>query len=190
MVVGVPRKLPPFLHRETNRHGNPVWYLRRGKGRRIRIRGEFGSVDFWAGYEAAAKGAKPQRREHAPGSFAWALAAYKLSHGWLALSPATQRQRINIFKHVEKKLGGSKLRDWKRGDIVAGRDARAATPAQAVNFVKAMRGLFAWAHEAGHVNVNPCEGVKVVSVATEGFAVWTDDDVAAYRARWPLGTHP
>jgi len=60
----VPRKLPPFLHRETNRHGNPVWYFRRGKGRRIRIRGEFGSVEFWAAYEAAAKGARPQRREH------------------------------------------------------------------------------------------------------------------------------
>jgi integrase len=37
--------------------------------------------------------------------------------------------------------------------------------------------------------LNPTEGVKVVSVATEGFAVWTDEDVAAYRARWPLGTH-
>jgi integrase len=90
---------------------------------------------------------------------------------------------------VEAKLGASKIRDWKRGDIVAGRDARSATPAQAVNFVKAMRGLFAWALEAGHVTANPCEGVKVVSVATEGFAVWTDEDVAAYRARWPLGSH-
>ena len=56
-------------------------------------------------------------------------------------------------------------------------------------FVKAMRGFFAWALEAGLVSSNPTEGVKVVSVATEGFAVWTDDDVAAYRARWPLGTH-
>ncbi len=187
-MTDVPRKLPPFLHRETTRHGRSVWYFRRGKGRRVRLVNEFGSVEFWAAYEAAAKGARPRRHGHTPGTFAWALAAYKQSQGWLALSAATQRQRINIFKHVEKKLGASKLRDWKRGDIVAGRDARGATPAQAVNFVKAMRGLFAWASEAGHVTIK-CEGVKVVSVATEGFAVWTDDDVAAYRARWPLGTH-
>jgi integrase len=188
-MADVPKKLPPFLHRETTRHGATVWYYRRGKGRRVRILGEFGFVEFWACYEAAAKGAKPQRREHALGSFAWALAAYRHSHGWLALSPATQRQRVNIFKHVEKKLGASKLKDWKRGDIVAGCDARLATPAQAVNFVKAMCGLFAWATEAGHVTTSPCDGVKVVSVATEGFAVWTDEDVAAYRARWPIGTH-
>jgi len=56
-------------------------------------------------------------------------------------------------------------------------------------FIKALRGFFAWALEAGHVTKNPCDGVKVVSVPSEGFAVWTDDDVAAYRAHWPLGTH-
>ena len=49
LMVGAPRKLPPFLHRGTNRHGNSVWYFSRGKGRQIRIRGEFGSVEFWAG---------------------------------------------------------------------------------------------------------------------------------------------
>jgi hypothetical protein len=118
---GLPRKLPPFLHPETSRHGRAIWYFRRGKGRRVRLPDEFGPVEFWGAYEAATKGARPQRAEHAPGSFAWALAAYKQSHGWLALSAATQRQRFNIFKHVEKKLGASKLRDWKRGDMVAGR---------------------------------------------------------------------
>ena len=106
------------------------------------------------------------------------------------LSPATQRQRANIFKHIEAALGDSKLRDWKRGDIAAGRDKRAATPAAAGMFVKALRGFFAWALEAGYVTTNPTEGVKVVAVATEGFAPWTDEDVAAYRARWSLGTQP
>jgi site-specific recombinase XerD len=188
-VVAMPRKLPPFLHRETSRHGRAIWYFRRGKATRVRLPDEFGSVEFWSAYEAAANGARPQRQGHAQGTFAWALAVYRQSQAWTALSPATQRQRINIFKHVEKKLGDSKLRDWKRGDIVAGRDARAKTPAQAVNFIKALRPFFAWALEAGHVAINPCDGVKVVSVATEGFAVWTDEDVSAYRARWPLGTY-
>jgi integrase len=188
-MTDVPRKLPPFLHRETTRHDRAVWYFRRGKGRRVRLPDEFGSVEFWAAYEAAAKGARPQRHGHAPGTFAWGIAAYRQSQAWRALSAATQRQRINIFRNIENKLGASKLRDWKRGDIVAGRDARSSTPAAAGMFVKALRGFFAWAIEAGHLTTNPCEGVKVVAVATEGFAVWTDDDVAAYRAHWALGTH-
>jgi hypothetical protein len=73
-VVAMPRKLPPFLHRETSRHGRAIWYFRRGKATRVRLPDEFGSVEFWSAYEAAANGARPQRQGHAQGTFAWALA--------------------------------------------------------------------------------------------------------------------
>jgi integrase len=189
MIGAVPRPLPPFLHREITRHKRPVWYFRRGKGRRIRIPGEFGSAEFNAAYDAALNGVRPKRAGPAQGTFAAALRLYKQSQAWRAMSPATQRQRVNIFKHIEAALGDSKLKDWTRGDIAAGRDKRAATPAAAGMFLKAMRGLFAWALEAGLVKSNPTEGVKAVAIATEGFVPWTDDDVAAYRAHWPLGTH-
>jgi integrase len=94
----------------------------------------------------------------------------------------------HVLNGVDSKLGESKLKDWKRGDIAAGRDRRAATPAAAEMFVKSMRSFFAWALEAGLVSSNPTDGVKVIASSTGGFAPWTDDDVAAYRARWPLGT--
>jgi integrase len=187
-MAAMPRKLPPFLHREITRHKRPVWYFRRGKGARIRMPGEFNSAEFNSAYDAALMGARAARQGPAQGTFAWGLRVYRQSQAWAALSPATQRQRANVFKHIEAALGDSKLKDWKRGDIAAGRDRRAATPAAAGMFVKALRGFFAWALEAGHVTTNPTEGVKIVEVATEGFETWTDDDVAAYRTRWPLGT--
>jgi integrase len=138
--------------------------------------------------DAALKGARPARLGPSQGTFAWGLAQYRQSQTWAALSLATRRQRQNIFEGIEKALGESKLRNWKRGDIAAGRDKRAATPAAARHFVDSLRGFFAWAVEAGLVTSNPTDGVKVAAVATEGFAPWTDSDVAAYRARWPLGT--
>jgi hypothetical protein len=73
MMRIVPRKLPPFLHREITRHKRPVWYFRRGKGVRVRMPGEFNSVEFLAAYDAALKGARPARLSHAEGTFAWAL---------------------------------------------------------------------------------------------------------------------
>jgi integrase len=185
----MPRPLPPFLHREITRHKRPVWYFRRAKGKRIRIPGEFGSAEFNAAYDAALNGIRPQRAGPAQGTFARALAAYKQSQAWGAPSPATQRQRINVFKHIEAAHGGSKVKDWGRAEIAAGRDKRAAKPAAAGMFLKAMRGFFKWALEAGLVSSDPTEGVKVATVATEGFVPWTEDDVAAYRARWRLGTH-
>jgi hypothetical protein len=186
----MPRKLPPFLHREITRHRKSVWYFLRGKGPRIRIPGEFNSVEFLAAYDAALKGARPARRGPANGTFSWGQSLYRQSQAWCALSGATKRQRQNIFKNIEATpgVGDSKLRDWKRGDIAAGRDKRAATPAAARHFVDALRGFFNWAVEAGLVVSNPTDGVKVVAVAREGFKPWTDGDVAAYRIRWPLGT--
>lgn len=42
--------------------------------------------------------------------------------------------------------------------------------------------------EANLLRVDPTAGVKVVKAKTEGFAVWTEEDIAAFRQRWPLGT--
>jgi hypothetical protein len=36
--------------------------------------------------------------------------------------------------------------------------------------------------------VNPVEGVKVKIPKTRGWHTWTDDEIAQYRAGWPLGT--
>ena len=44
------------------RHGKVVWYFRRGHGRRIRIRGQFGSPEFDAQYQAALTSQKPLPR--------------------------------------------------------------------------------------------------------------------------------
>ena len=51
-----------------------------------------------------------------------------------------------------------------------------------------MRGLFKWAAEAGLVKEDPTDRVKVVKPKIKGFAPWDEEDVAAYRNRWPIGT--
>jgi integrase len=73
--------------------------------------------------------------------------------------------------------------------ITKGRDSRAATPAQARNFLDAMRGLFKWAKEAKHVTVDPTVGVRNPKRRKgPGFPVWTEEDAAAYDKRWRIGT--
>jgi hypothetical protein len=46
-----------------------------------------------------------------------------------------------------------------RATIEAGRERRAATPAQTRKFLDAMRGLFRWAAKAQLVRVDPTFGV-------------------------------
>jgi integrase-like protein len=190
MMGGMPRPRPPHLHRETTRHGKSVWYVRIGKSKRVRIPGEYGSPEFSAAYDEAISGRRGPVRSTGPadGSFTWALGLYRRSQAWAVLSIATRRQREAIFRQIEKTHGNSRFLDWRRGDIVAGRDKRADHPNAARHFVQALRGLFEWALEARLARVDPTAGVKLARPRTEGFAVWTDDDVAAFRHRWPLGT--
>ena len=48
MIENMPRPRPPHLHRETTRHGKHAWYVRIGKGKRVRIDGDYGSPEFTA----------------------------------------------------------------------------------------------------------------------------------------------
>ena len=52
----MPRPRPPHLHRQTTRYGKTVWYVRVGKGPRIRIRSELGTPEFDMEYQAAMRG--------------------------------------------------------------------------------------------------------------------------------------
>ena len=185
---GVPPKLPPHLHRQISRHGRVVWYFRRGKGRRIRIPGEYGSPEFLTAYDAAAGGRAKAGKTPPTGTFAWALAMHRQSQTWAALAPATRRKRENIFAKIVRTHGDTAIAAWKRGDIAAGRDKRAATPAAARQFVEALRGLFRWLVESGIVETDPTEGVRVVKPKTDGIPPWAEDDEAKFRSRYPLGT--
>jgi integrase len=123
------------------------------------------------------------------GTLEWLIDRYRETTSWKTFSPATRRQRENIFVNVIKSGGRSPYCEITKANIVAGRDRRAATPAQARNFLDAMRGLFKWALEAGLVSLNPAEGIKnPPRPKGDGFRPWTEADVAAYEERWPIGT--
>lgn len=190
MIADMPRPRPPHLQREVTRHGNAVWYVRVGKGARVRLRAEFGSSDFDLEYQAALTGQpRPTKGTPATNSLAWLIARYRETAAWMALSSATRRQRENIFLHVLETAGAKPYAGIGAATIRAGRERRSSTPAQARNFLDAMRGLFRWALEASLVKADPTAGVENPPRRKgDGFIPWTEAHVATYEGRWPLGT--
>jgi integrase len=88
-----------------------------------------------------------------------------------------------------KTAGDVPIAQVTKAAIIAGRDRRAHTPAQARHFLDAMRGLFKWAAGAGLAKVDPTVGVdSPPRKKGGGFIPWTEEHVAAYEARWPVGT--
>jgi hypothetical protein len=126
-----------------------VWYVRRDKGPRIRIRAEYGTPEFEVEYQAALAGTPPPRKQGPnAGSLAWLIARHRETTEWAVLSVATRRQRENIFEQVVQSAGDQPFTKITTSTIMAGRERRAKTPAQARNFLDAMRGLFRWAAKA------------------------------------------
>lgn len=191
MMSAMPRPRPPHLHREVTRHGTGVWYVRVGHGPRIRIKAEFGTPEFDLEYTAAIEGKTAPRKSIGPesGSLAWLLDRYRETKAWSNLSPATRRQRDNIFVHVIDAAGTKPFVKINEASIIAGREKRANTPAQARNFLDAMRGLFRWAKKAGMVKIDSTASVEnPPKPKGHGFVAWTEADVEAYERRWPIGT--
>jgi integrase len=192
VIASMPRPRPPRLHRETNRHGNAVWYVRVGKGSRTRLRAPYGTPEFEAQYQAALSG-KPldsRRDKPASGTLAWLWDQYRQSAAWTQkLKPATWRMHERIMKKVLETSGKEPFTSINRKSIVAGREKRSPTPSQARKFLDTMRGLFRWALDAEHIKIDPTAGVEnPLKPKNNGFPTWTEEDVEAYHRRWPIGT--
>ena len=184
----MPNRLP-FVSREKSRHGKTVWYFRRGKGKRTRLSGLYGSDAFMAAYQAVLSGRAPTPRLRASrGTLAWLVEQWRQSADWHVTSRATKRQRENILHHVIERNGREAFTKVSRKHIIEGRDKRKKTPFAANNFVKTMRALFRWAHDSDLIDTDPARDVRVLRVKTDGFPPWTPEDVSRFQERWPIGS--
>jgi len=187
----MPRPRKPHLVKQFNRHGTLVWYYRDGHGPRIRLKGAYGSPEFLAAYDAAARGERleaPQANKGAKGSLKWLIEQYMRSGLWATFKPATRRQRETIFRHVIAKAGDKPFIAISRKTMAESRDAAKATPAQANVMLKVMRGLFGWAIEAGHMAENPVKDVQFLKMDGGGFPAWSEDQLDRFEATYSLGT--
>jgi integrase len=163
--------------------------VRVGKGPRIRLKEKYGTPEFDAAYRAALSGEAPAPvKGVSAGTVAWPIERYRDSQAWATLSPATRKLREGIFRRIIEKGGAQPFKLLGPSKIQAALDAQKDTPFQATKFLDAMRGLFKWALEAKHVTVDPTFGIRAKKPKTEGFKVWSEDEVALFERKWPVGT--
>lgn len=190
MRDALPRPRPQYLQRHKTRHGKMIWIVRVGRGPLTRLRAEYGTQEFQAEYEAALKGEKPAAKQQArAGSMKWLWDRYRETTAWAELSPATRRQRENIMDGVLATAGHEPCTAINAKHVEDGKDRRRDTPAQARNYLDALRGLFRWAKRAKHVTADPTLEIENPKRKKgKGFPVWTEADIAAYHKKWPIGT--
>src|SRR6202165_3014127 len=187
----MPRPRPPHLHREANRHGTVVWYVRVGKGPRIRIRAAYGTPEFEDAYQSAVRGERPRGPgKAARGTLGWLFDLYRQTTAWTDLAKSTRYKREKIMMRVLANAAHQPVSAINEAAIIAGRERRAATPASAQAFVDTMHGLFKWAVSVKLATSDPTLNVKVKTKSKRkgGYPPWTDEDMAKFEAHWPRGT--
>lgn len=135
-----------------------------------------------------------------PGTLRWYWNGYKQSDHWLGdlsaghegLAESTRLQRTGLIEALMPENGEKPFAVLTRKVIRA--EMKARTPSQAGNLLSAVRGMMRWMIDEGHLDEDddPTIGLRSgkakASRETGGFLPWTEDDMARYRAKWPMGT--
>ena len=189
-MMVMPKKLPLYVTRERSRHGKWVWQYRiGGRGKRIRIIGEFGTDEWKQSYNDAVNGVdrKQPKATTASGSFAGRIDEYRKSTAFTqGLKESTQKSRGAIFDRMIEKSPKASLGNLTTLAIIKTMDAK--TPNSANNFLRAIKHFFKWAHERGHVTENPAKQISKRHVLTDGHHTWTSAEIEQFRKHHEIGS--
>ncbi len=192
----MPRRLPKYCTEDVDRHGNPRIYFRRPGQKKIRLKGIPFSEPFMEAYRLALDGklqSEPsaKRGKAKPDTVRWLVEEYLGSAYFLDRCPAprTRQVRRRELEAMCEKAGDEPIKNITSKVIRKAMDRRREKPEAANDFLKALRGLFAYALKYEYVTSDPTTGVdKLRSRNPEGWHTWTIEEVRQYEARHPIGT--
>lgn len=186
-----------FVSEDQDRHGNVRLYFRRAGASKIRLHEMPGTPAFEAEYMRAFRGEtapelKGNKRAPAtPGTMRWLCEEYYRSAVFQSLGDSTKRVRRSLLDSICERAGTFRYSTLEARNVAKLRDEKAAFPEAANARVKALRQLFAWASapEYAYTTRNPARDVPYLkSKNPDGFRAWTEDDVAKFEERHPIGT--
>ncbi len=182
-----------FVERFKDRHGKVRHYYRR-EGRRIALPGRAGEADFMEAYAYAAAefdtaSPAPVVR-YAPGTIDALAAAYFASVEFKSLSDETKRTYKFTIERFRDEHGSARVAHLQRKHVKAIISTRydASGAAAANKLLKNIRLLMKLAIEMGWRKDDPTVGLKLAKLEGEGFADWSEADIAKFEAHWPSGS--
>src|SRR5262245_754361 len=183
--------LPKFCSWNTDRHGKRRVRFRRG-GITTYLTGIPWSEDFLRQYAAALEGLQGQARNVGvgrtiPGSVNSLVVSYYRTD-FRRLKPGTQRLWRGIIERFRAEYGSKPVARLERAHVKNIIGAKAATPHAANNLLKILRVLLNHAIDLGMIRSNPAIGVKPYRSQGDGFHTWTEDEIARFEARHPIGS--
>jgi integrase len=192
------RRPPKYVQGFIDRHGKARFYFRRPGFRTVALPGLPWSPQFMSAYEEALADEPAQigRSKVRPGSVRALAASYYSSVSFRSLDPKTQAVYRNIIDRFcaetdkeGQKYGDKSAATMRREHIQKLMADRAEKPDSANGLRKVLRALMKYAVETGLRADDPTRDVKALRPKSKlGFHRWTEDEIAQFEARHPIGT--
>ena len=187
-------KLPKYVHAYVDRHGTPRIYLRHPGRPRMALPGPLFSEPFWTAYHKALAAEAPPKAaigaaRSKPGSFNMLIAEYYASSAFTTKANATKESYRRDIERFRREYGDMPVATMqaKHVDILLGKIAAHST-AQAKNMRKRLYTLMRLARKWRYRPDNPVVDSERIGHIAKGYPAWSEDDIAMFRAHWPLGS--
>ena len=123
-----------------------------------------------------------------PGSFDALIVSYYRSPEFTGLRESTQTTYRGILERFRQKLGKGLVRDLRRDHVKTLIGGMSEHPQAANRLLSLIKIMLNHALDNGWVKANVAAGVRGYAKKTKGFHTWTDDEIAAFEKRHPIGT--
>jgi integrase len=156
--------------------GRVYWYAWRGGPR---LRGTFGSADFWSSYNEAIA----ERQIPEPGKFRALVTLYKTGP-YQKLAPSTQRIWGHWLDRIADYFGTLSIAQFDRPERIRSvirnwRNQWADKPRTADYGMQVLSAVLSHAVDPlGKIAGNPCIGIKRLYAGDRAEIIWTDADIA------------
>jgi integrase len=190
-----------YLHSwidDRHRKAKARYFFRRRGFRQVPLPGLPGSLEFERAYTAALANAQPMpkaefeigaKRIRAGSIDALAL-AYFASPKFLTLQPSTRSTYRGILETFTEEFGGHPVARLERKHIEAMLAKRVTKSAAANHWLRLMKQLMKLAVRMGMRKDDPSVDIEPLRRKAIGFHTWTEDEIAQFEVRHPIGTKP
>lgn len=190
--MGRPRMngaLPKYASAFKDRHGKERIRFRRTGWESLYPVHAPGTVEFTQEYHEWLASRKTTKVERAtPRSLDDLIARFYRSTNWTRIKPTTQNTYRGEIERFRARYGsrGADTMDARHIDKLMAKMAK--TPAAANNLKKRLSQLFDFAILLGWRKDNPAKAVRSLKTTSKGFKTWQEPQIAAFEAKWPVGT--
>ncbi len=184
-----------YVQAFKDRHGRQRFYFRRPGYKRAALPGIPGSTEFMAAYQAALAGETAPKRligaeRTKAGTFNALAVAYYSSTNFKQLAPISQLTYRKIIERFRLEHGDKPIAMLEARHIRKILDERSATPGAANYLLRILHILMQFAIERDWRRDDPTLAVRKIRTKVKGFHTWSEENIAAFEAKWPLGSKP